>query len=58
VYREKGSGQPLDAVVCNQEKVPDLHRFSVVNVTGNEGYDLLAMQVVQKHRKYVYTREF
>ena len=43
MYREEGSGQPLDVVLCNQEEVPDLYRFGAVNVTGNEGYDLLAM---------------
>jgi hypothetical protein len=56
VHREEGSGLSFDAVVSNQGEVSDLQRFGVVNVTGNEGYDLLAMWIVQRHKKY--TREF
>ena len=42
MHREEGSGLPLDVVLCNQGEAADLHRLGVVNVAGNEGYDLLA----------------
>jgi hypothetical protein len=56
VYTEEGSGLPLYVVLCSQGEVADLQRFGVLNVAGNEGYDLLAMLVFERHKKC--TREF
>ena len=44
----------MDVVLCNQGEFADLPRFGVVNVAGNEGYDLLA--IFQRHKKC--THEF